>query len=197
VETSRRAPALLVLGCVAAALALSACDAFPRAAGGSNIDEAPAFDAAYLEQRLFDLVNEQRAAHGLEPLGWDDPLANVALAHSKDMAARGYFDHVNPDGDDVNDRAARSGLECRRGGRTGLGENLALTPLYSATLKREDGSVSRYEWRTLDEVAAVTIEGWMASPGHRRNILDPGFSEHGIGVAIDSAFRVYVTDNFC
>jgi uncharacterized protein YkwD len=188
--------AVLVAACLAM-VALTGCESFPRRAGGSNLDEAPAFDPGYLERRLFDLVNEQRAAQGLGPLEWHDAFANLALAHSKDMAERGYFDHVSPEGDDVNARGSRAGLDCRRGGRTGIGENLALTPLYSASTKRDDGSVIRYEWRTLDEVAAVTMASWMASPGHRKNILDPGYAGHGIGVAMDGEFRIYITDNFC
>jgi uncharacterized protein YkwD len=76
------------------------------------------------------------------------------------MVARDYVSHDTPGGGDFGSRI-------RRAGNTGatLGENLAAGsgPLGSA---RE------------------IVQAWMESPGHRRNILDRGFREMGVGVAL-------------
>lgn len=186
-------PVLLLI----CALVLASCDELPRRARGSNADDAPPFDAPALEQRIHDLLNAERAANGLQPLDWDDALADLALAHSEDMAARGFFEHVNPEGLDVTARGEARGIVCRHGGRIGLGENLARTAYYSELITYSDGDPKHYEWRTIEEVARVTVQGWMASEGHRRNVLDPGYFKHGIGAVMDAEFRIYITDNFC
>ncbi len=51
-----------------------------------------------LEARMLDLVNNERAANGLQPLAADPELTEVARRHSADMFARGYFAHDTPEG---------------------------------------------------------------------------------------------------
>ncbi len=109
---------------------------------------------------LFEDANAERAERGLGRLGWDDSLRAVGLAHSRDMLARGYFSHVNPDGKDPFDRMAGAGITY-----TVAGENLAFAP--------------------NPEIAHT---GLMNSPGHRANILKPGFTRLGIGCA-DAGIR--------
>ena len=106
------------------------------------------------EQKMFQLVNQERAKIGIKPLVWDEKRAQVGRAHSKDMFARGYFSHYSPEGKDVGDRLESAGINY-----TIAGENLALAP---------------------DVNLAHT--GLMNSPGHKRNILDPAFNKVGIGV---------------
>ncbi len=108
------------------------------------------------EQEMFALVNKERLAAGVRPLVWDDKRAVVARAHSEDMFKRGYFSHYSPEGKDVGDRLIKAGINYSY-----AGENLALAP-----------NVQRAH------------TGLMNSPGHKRNILDPGFAKVGIG-AID------------
>jgi uncharacterized protein YkwD len=118
---------------------------------------APAATAAAAsgpEEQVLALVNAERAAAGCGALAADDRLAAVARAHSEDMRDRGFFDHVNLDGLDPFDRAARAGLTARA-------ENIA---------------------RGQQDAAAV-MESWMNSPGHRANILDCGLTRLGVGVA--------------
>ena len=55
-------------------------------------------------QEVLKLVNERRAEEGLDPLEWDDKLAEVARKHSEDMAARNFMAHENPDGESPGDR---------------------------------------------------------------------------------------------
>ncbi len=109
---------------------------------------------------LFDRANEERAERGLGRLVWNDALRAVGLRHSRDMLARGYFSHVNPDGEDPFDRMARAGIRY-----TVAGENLAFAP-------------------NVD----IAHTGLMNSPGHRANILKSEFTRLGIGCA-DAGIR--------
>ena len=52
---------------------------------------------------------------------------------------------------------------------------------YAAEARRVNWT--RAEWLGEDELEQVVVDGWMESPGHRANILQPDFGEEGIGVA--------------
>lgn len=106
------------------------------------------------EQKLLELMNEERANRGLEPLKWCERCADVARLHSKDMYQEGYFSHVNVDGLDPFDRMRRAKISYEA-----AGENLAIAP-----------SVTEAH------------EGLLASPDHRENMLRPTFDEVGIGI---------------
>jgi len=60
-----------------------------------------------------------------------------------------------------------------------------------------NGEITSYDWRTLEDIAQVTVNGWMESPGHRENILAPQISYQGIGIAFGPDDKVYATQNFC
>jgi uncharacterized protein YkwD len=123
---------------------------------------------ADLEARMLALVNAERAANGLPPLQADPALAEVARAHSRDMFARGYFSHANPEGQQASDRMRKAGVPYLV-----AGENLALAP-------------------TL----AMAHQGLMNSPGHRDNILRPQYGRVGIGVLDGGGRGLMVTQNF-
>jgi uncharacterized protein YkwD len=145
---------------------------------------------ADVERRVHDLINRERAKKALTTLEFDDRLATIARAHSQEMARRNFFSHVNPDGLAPSDRVKRAGYDCRS-----LGENLFQTNLYSRV--RISGGERFYDWNTPKEMAAQSVRGWMNSPGHRENILRPGYRRTGIGVAIAADDKVYVTQLFC
>ena len=113
-----------------------------------------------LEQRMLNLVNQERAAAGLDPLVADPELTEVARQHSTDMFARGYFAHETPEGLTPFDRMRAANVRF-----LAAGENLALAP-------------------TLP----VAHTGLMNSPGHRENILRPQFGRVGIGI-MDGGMR--------
>ena len=106
------------------------------------------------EEELFDLLNEDRADEGLEPLAWCERCAAVARRHSVDMYTEGFFSHVNVDGLDPFERMQRARI-----GYDAAGENLAVAP-------------------TAEEAHA----GLMASADHRANILRGEYDEVGIGI---------------
>jgi uncharacterized protein YkwD len=113
-----------------------------------------------LEQRMLELVNQERAAAGLRPLAPDPELTEVARQHSTDMFARGYFAHDTPEGLSPFDRMRAANIHFLT-----AGENLALAPTLS-----------------------VAHTGLMNSPGHRENILRPQFGRVGIGI-MDGGLR--------
>jgi len=105
------------------------------------------------------------------PLRWNPALANAALAHSQDMAGRDYFSHTAPGGGTVAERVAKQGY-----GWTRIGENIAAGA----------GSVTQ------------AMQGWLASPGHCANLMNPEFSEMGAAYALNprSTHSLYWTQVF-
>lgn len=131
---------------------------------------------------------------------WDATLAFIARSHSLDMARHGYFSHTNQSGQSASDRGSARGYDCRKDYGSyythGLAENISYASLYGQywTL---NGVVVRKDYHALDELASLVVDGWMNSPGHRRNILDGSYGKEGIGVAVSADEKVYVTQNFC
>src|SRR5688572_24058278 len=74
----------------------------------------PTIQPRSLEARVHELINAERLRLKLRPLRVDDKLSMIARRHSEDMARRGFFDHVNPDGLGPNDRAQAAGYRCRK-----------------------------------------------------------------------------------
>lgn len=122
-----------------------------------------------LRLELLEESNGARELHGLETFVADDGLARAAQAHAEENAALGVLDHGSPDParDTHSERIALAGVALVR-----TGENLALMP--------------------GDQVARDSVEGWLESPLHRRNLLDPEFTHVGFGVAIGPG-GTYVT----
>ena len=139
-----------------AALATLSCPDTTLQPAPSNIERVRA--------SVFCLINRERARNGEAPLRPDTQLRSSAQFHSDDMVAREYFDHEAPDGETLLDRLRSSGyLYSSRIGYV-VGENIAWGTLSLATPK-------------------AIVEAWMASPGHRANILDASFRDTGIGVS--------------
>jgi uncharacterized protein YkwD len=155
---------------------------------------------AGLEQRVHELINLQRTNHGLKALTLDPLLSDIARNHSEDMAARNYFSHVNPYGENPTDRGNDAGYTCRKDYGSyytyGIAENIFQNNLYSSATYYSTGKTV-YDWNSPEEIAQTTVSGWMNSTGHRENILTPSFDREGIGVAIAADSKVYITEDFC
>jgi len=180
---------------------LAACQTARQPASSGQLPSKqpkPAISAPKLEKRIHALINRERAAQRLSPLAWDDALARVARGHSKDMAGRDYFSHDSPDGRDFSFRYRQQGYTCaiRIGNTIHAGaENIALNSLYRSITTIN--GVAYPEWNTADQIAQSVAQGWMNSPGHRKNILTPHWMNQGIGVFITTDGKVYITQNFC
>lgn len=112
--------------------------------------------ASILPTILVEKANESRAEIGENQLVMNDVLSAAAQLKANDMAAKGYFSHVSPDGTSPWFWIQKAGYAY-----TDAGENLAVNFMDS------------------DEVH----NAWMNSPGHRANILRNGFTEIGIATA--------------
>ncbi|MEK6285888.1 MAG: CAP domain-containing protein [Acidobacteriota bacterium] len=125
-----------------------------------------------LEQQCLDEINRVRRRSGLPRLNFYEDLLPVAREYSRRMAEERFFSHNDPDGRTVRERVDDADIRWRM-----VGENLAYSNGY------------------INPVAA-SLHGWMESPGHRRNILDPDFKLTAIGVWIRSDGTVYFTEIF-
>ena len=110
---------------------------------------------------------------GAPAAAFSPALDKAAQGHAEDMLARGYFAHESPGRTTVRERAREAGYDWRA-----IGENIA------------EGQFS----------VAQVMEGWMNSPEHRRNILDPTYTELGTGLVTakgkDGHYRVIWVQNF-
>jgi uncharacterized protein YkwD len=109
------------------------------------------------------LLNAERAAHDLAQLAPAAQLEAAAREHATAMVAGGFFAHESPDGRTLLDRLRAAGWLHGAGDWT-AGEDIA--------------------WGSGElGTPAGVVAAWMASPGHRANILTPGFDEVGVGIA--------------
>jgi hypothetical protein len=118
------------------------------------------------------MVNQERAAAGLNALTLSSQLTTAAEKYSQYMAAANFFAHDGPDGSTPQTRQQAAGYT----GAVVWGENIAAGQ--------------------PDPQSVMTA--WMNSPGHRANILFRGFTEIGIGVYVapGSQYGIYWTQEF-
>lgn len=113
------------------------------------------------------IVNNERAKAGCTALTIDSRLAKAANSHSADMAANNYFSHTGRNGSDVADRVEAAGYNW-----SAVGENIAKG----------------------QPTPAAVMKDWMASSGHRANILNCRFRNIGIGVVYAGNSPVWTQD---
>ncbi|NWD76115.1 CAP domain-containing protein [Pseudomonas gingeri] len=118
-------------------------------------------------QKLLEQINSVRTqAHqcagqafaATTPLTWNAVLASAAESHSRNMANNNFFDHKDRDGLMPGDRAELAGYNGQL-----IGENIAAGQ---------------------DTVRKV-VDGWLASPGHCANLMNPRFRELGAAYVVD------------
>ncbi|MBM7572583.1 CAP domain-containing protein [Aquibacillus albus] len=109
-----------------------------------------------IQAEVIELTNQERQNNGLPPLKQDQPLTNAAQMKSEDMANNNYFSHNSPTYGTPFDMLQSQGIEY-----TTAAENIAR------------GQQSAQE----------VVEGWMNSPGHRKNILNKKVTHIGVGYA--------------
>jgi uncharacterized protein YkwD len=164
--TAIRRPLTTAAVAVTAALTLHAAPA--HSAQGAErcpgAHEVPASSQALKQaaSAIRCLVNAERTSRGLKALKIDGDLAKAARAHSRDMIRNRFFDHTAPDGDTVGDRIRKAGYGSKRSSWY-VGENLG--------------------WGTgAKGTPNAIVDAWLASPGHRQNMLKSRFRELGVGV---------------
>jgi uncharacterized protein YkwD len=196
---NRKHTIISALTCLLLFSSLLSCAPSPSRVGyGGLKKQQPKVTIAILEKQIHILINNERRNRGLSRLAWDDALNAIARKHSRDMAKRNYFAHLSPEGRDFIFRYKQEGYSC--GIRVNLtvhlgAENIALNNLYDS-ITTVNGIVY-HEWNSQEKIAETTVEGWMKSTGHRKNILTPHWLHEGIGVFIAPDDKVYITQNFC
>ena len=134
-----------------------------------------------MEAEVLSLVNDIRSKGAtcggvykspVPELEWNEQLARAAEDHSRDMADKNYFSHTSLNGRTFVTRITNAGYT----GYTTLGENIAAG------------------YSTANDV----VNGWMNSPGHCNNIMNPSFKDLGVGYAYNSGsrYRNYWTQDF-
>lgn len=118
----------------------------------------PSDSSESMATQVIDLVNAERGVAGCPPLMRDRTLAAIATAHNTAMAHDDFFDHTDPAGHSPFDRLSAAGYRYRL-----AAENIAAGPT----------------------TAAAVVAGWLASPGHRANILNCDLRATGVGYVID------------
>ncbi len=171
-----------------------------RSQSSQNDKNKPDFDPLEIEKLVHILTNEQRINHGLSELTLDPEISEIGRSHSYDMASRNYFSHETPEGVDPSGRAEIAGYSCQKmvglSIYSGLAENIFQGNLYDKYYTI-NGIITSYDWNTNEKIAIAAVDGWMESPGHRKNILTEMFDREGIGIVIDEDDKVYITQNFC
>lgn len=168
-------------------------------------------DAAVIYSLVIQLTNEERIALGLSALREDMAITAIALSHSANMSQTRILSHTL-DGQNSTDRALAAGYDCKadRGDGSytyGLSENIAMSPRVRTWTTTTKGgrtvSTEPTSFRSSSEIAQDLVTGWMNSPGHRANILDPYATRIGVGIYIhreaeygNTSERVWATQNF-
>jgi uncharacterized protein YkwD len=123
-----------------------------------------ATNVAQVRAATLCIVNRERSHRGETSLRWNNHLVAAAQAHTESMAFGDYFEHIGPRGETPLARMRRTGYIYSSRLGFEVGENIGWGSLWLGTPK-------------------AVVAAWMASPGHRANILDRHFRETGIGVS--------------
>ena len=141
----------------------------PQQKPESTPEQKPSTDFSSYQQQVLDLVNAERTKRGISALTLDSNLSSVATKKSQDMVNKNYFDHTSPTYGSPFDMMKQFVISYRT-----AGENIAKGQ------------------KTPQEV----VTAWMNSEGHRKNILNPNFTNLGVGIAKDSKGTTYWTQMF-
>ena len=134
--------------------------------------DAPPAATANLASEIYRLINEQRAAHGLPPLAWNDTLARAAQLHADDCHARGWCGHTGSDGSSYKQRIIRAGYNPVRWSEC-------------------------WAWyATPQKAVAMWMDEVPPNDPHRRTILSDYLLEVGVGVVPGNGHGYYFIADF-
>lgn len=116
----------------------------------------PAVANQALERQVLELINQQRAQGGCDPLVMQRQLSAAAQSHANAMAMKNFFGHASKNGTKFSSRIKAQGYRGRK-----YAENIAAG------------------YASAEKVVSI----WMNSSGHRVNIMNCAFTETGIALA--------------
>lgn len=146
--------------------------------GGKQETISPEIFLQNLLLDIHNLINEERVRFGLQPVTPNTFLSELAAEHCEEMVKFNYFSHERQPGYRDIDWQQQPG--------TKRGENIAYVP------ERE---VIPGPLLSAQEIARITVDMWMSSPGHRENILEVDFEYTGLGVHYQDGY-FYITQIF-
>jgi len=127
------------------------------------------------EIEVWRLTNVERVRHSLQPLSYEEGLADLARLHSGNMQVHNFFSHKDHRGDEVAERRAKYYPNLLV---SAIGENLG-----------------KFTNTAMKFTPHELVGGWMQSPLHRENILNPKFSHIGVGLVFRGT-TLFATQNF-
>ncbi len=130
--------------------------------------QAAVVSTAQFQSDIVTLTNNQRTLHGCKPVVVSPSLTKAAIGHSAWMGRTGKFSHIGASNSTFAYRVKTAGYA------RPLSENIA------------------FGYRT----GADTVKAWMASPGHRANILNCKAKTVGVGVVYAANGTAYQTQEF-
>jgi len=142
---------------------------FPLLLLFTTLTTLPILIHAYDQLLMLCLVNEERARHGLSSLGFSSALSRAATRHSSDQAHMNTMTHNGSDGSSPSNRITQAGYVWKS-----AAENVAYGYLTEQKCMKE----------------------WMASPGHRANILSGKYTHFGSAMTMSSNGVPYYTQDF-
>ena len=145
-----------------------------------------AINISLLEQDIHELANQARQSMGAQPISYDPKLADIARAHSQDMATNQLLSHNLHYGDTLNHRYAFAGYDCQ-----------VKVGAYTYYRGNENVAVVTAQGNE-SQIAQRIVSTWLSSIADRGNIYDTEHRTEGIGVAlIENNMAVYATEDFC
>lgn len=154
----------------------------PSGSGGSSGSGSPApapSGASQLEQQLFNLINQDRAAQGLYPYVLNGTLSAGARQHSVVMSSSCGMSHQCPGEPDPCTRVTNEGISW-----TSCGENIG------------NSSPNPTNWAAVQGIEQDMLNEQPPDDGHRRNLLSSSFHRVGVGIVIDAKGIVWITEDF-
>jgi Cysteine-rich secretory protein family len=121
------------------------------------------------DQQMLDLVNQERAKSGANPLKLNEKLDKAANEHTLDQANSNKMSHDGSNGSKFGDRLKNDG--------------------YLFSFAAENVAAGQTD-------PIQVMKSWMNSPGHRENILNPKLEEIGVGSATSKDGKLFWTQDF-
>jgi uncharacterized protein YkwD len=175
-------PPQFALPLLALAVLVSGCSGVARNPPPPLADrplEAATFDGPLLSRAIFQEVNRVRVSFGLAAVGPNRELDAAADEQASHLVLIAGVEHANflPGEETPRARVARVGIY-----PPVVGENALMMPLFGPPGR----PLPPYTYRTF---AALLVEGWMNSPGHRANILERDFRLAGVATRLGRSPR--------
>lgn len=134
------------------------------------------------ERLAVNRINDARAAADVATLTRDMTLVEGARAHARDMSVRGFYDHVNPDGERARDRVPCGAAETIHRGTLGPMETADDTTWYT---------------RDPSDMAGYLVRDWQLSDPHNAILTERGFSRVGVGIYVGEGMEFFGVAMFC